>query len=340
MNARERFLAACWRKPLDRPPVWIMRQAGRYLPEYRDVRAHHTFLEMCKTPELAAEVAMQPVRRFGMDAAIIFSDILVVPEAMGIRVRYEEGGPRLSPAIASAASLQALRAPSDDGLRFTCDALRLVRAELGSETALLGFAGAPYTLATYMVEGGSSRDLLATKRMQYSDPSCLKALLDRLTDAVSRFLLKQIESGADVVQLFDTWAGNLTPSDYAEFALPYAREIFARLRPTGVPVILYINGVSGVLDLAASSGATVVGVDWRMDLAQASSDAGSSVALQGNLDPVLLFASPARIRAEVRRIHEALGRRTGHIFNLGHGILPGTPVEGAAAFIDAVKELV
>lgn len=340
MNSRERFLAACWmKKPLDRPPVWMMRQAGRYLPEYRAIRAKHSFLEMCKTPDLAAEVTMQPIRRFGMDAAIIFSDILIVPEAMGISISYEEGGPRLDPVISTRADLERLRVPVDGDLQFTCDALRLVRAQLGETTALLGFAGAPYTLASYMLESGSPRELMVTKSLQYSNPDLLKGLLDRLADAVAWFLEKQVAAGADAVQIFDTWAGNLCPADYREFALPYVARVIARLRRTGVPVILYINGVAGVLEAASTSGATVMGIDWRMDLKAADGVVGDRAALQGNLDPVMLFAPAARIRDEVRRAHSSLSRRSGHIFNLGHGILPSTPLEGAAAFVDAVREL-
>lgn len=340
MNCRERFLAACFREPVDRPPVWMMRQAGRYLPEYCRVRSRQSFLQLCKTPELAAEVTLQPVRRFGMDAAILFSDILLIPEAMGISVIYVEGGPKLQPTITSEDALRCLKTPqAGKDLAFTTDILSLVREQLGSDKALIGFAGAPYTLATYMIEGGGNRNLLSTKQMQYNSPKLFCKLLAKLSDAIANFLHLQVQAGVDAVQLFDTWAGNLSPSDYETFALPYTRRVIESLQSANVPIILYINGISGLLELAASSGAHVLGVDWRLNLEIAHARTGGEVALQGNMDPTLLFASPARIRTEVNRIHHALSVKTGHIFNLGHGILPSTPLSGASAFIKSVKEL-
>ncbi|MEW6368057.1 MAG: uroporphyrinogen decarboxylase [Acidobacteriota bacterium] len=338
MTSRERFLAACWRRPVDRPPVWMMRQAGRYLPEYREIRTRHSFAEMYKTPGIAAEVTMQPMRRFGMDAAIIFSDILVVPEAMGMSVEYEDGGPCLSPPISTREKLDALRAPRVDmDLGYVLEALRLVRRELGESAALLGFAGAPFTLATYMVEGRGSRDLLSCKRLWQADPGLVSELLERLAAAVTEFLRLQIAAGADAVQIFDTWAGGLSPEDYDEIALPYTRSIVDRLKPLGVPVIVYVNGISGICEKVRATGATVIGIDWRLSLRDAHARTGTS--LQGNLDPAALFDKPERIRQRVRDIHASLNLPTGHIFNLGHGIHQSTPVEGARAFVDAVKEL-
>ncbi len=338
MTSRERFLAACWRQPVDRPPVWMMRQAGRYLPEYREIRARHSFAEMYKTPEIAAEVTLQPMRRFGMDAAIIFSDILVVPEAMGISVKYEDGGPRLSPQVHTREQLDALRAPDiRSDLGYVLDVLRLVRQGLGESAALLGFAGAPFTLATYMIEGRGSPDLLACKRLRYSDPGLLSALLERLAAAVTDFLKLQIAAGADAVQIFDTWAGGLSPEDYDEIVLPHTRSIVDALKPLGVPIIVYVNNISGIVEKVQATGATVIGIDWRLSLRDAHARTGTS--LQGNLDPAALFAKPGYIRQRVRDMHASLHVPTGHIFNLGHGIHQSTPVEGAAAFVDAVKEL-
>lgn len=340
MNARERFLAACNRQPVDRPPVWVMRQAGRYLPEYQAVRAKHDFLEVCQTPELATEVTMQPLRRFGLDAAIIFSDILVVPEAMGQEVTYPEGGPRLAPPIRGAADLKRIKdcEPEKD-LEYVAEALRQIRRAMGEDRALLGFAGAPYTLATYMVEGGGSRHQEQTKRLALREPELMDELLERLADGVARFLELQIEAGADAVQLFDTWAGDLSPTDFERLALAPARRVTAQLAHLGVPIIYFMNGIAAHLEAAADSGATVLGIDWRLDLVEARRRTGGRLALQGNLDPLVLSAPPEIIRQRVRAIHDSLEGAPGHIFNLGHGVLPTTPVEGVAAFVDAVHEL-
>ncbi len=340
MRGRERFLAACRREPVDRPPLWIMRQAGRYLPEYRELKSHHAFLEICKTPALTLEVALQPLRRFDLDAAIVFSDILVIPEAMGQKVEYPEGGPRLTPALGHDFDPDAL-VPQDvsSALGYVYDAVRVLREEMGDERAVLGFAGAPYSLASYMVEGGGSRHNEGIKSLLYRDPERGAALLDRIADVVLEHLRLQVEAGADAVQLFDTWAGGLNPEDYVRFALPPTRRIIDGLADLGVQRILFVNGMAGVLPHAATAGADVLSVDWRMDLPTAARVVGDDVTLQGNLDPVELYGPPERIRARVRALHRDLGRSTGHVFNLGHGILPTTPVEGAKAFVDAVHEL-
>ncbi len=340
MNGRSRFLAACTGAPVDRPPVWIMRQAGRYLPEYLELRAKHSFTEVCQTPALTLEVALQPLRRFDLDAAIVFSDILVIPEAMGQTVTYPEGGPQLGPPLGEIFDPDDL-VPRDvsSALSYVYEAIRLLRAEMGDDRAVLGFAGAPYSLASYMVQGGGSRHNEAIKALLYRDPARGAALLDRIADVVAEHLTLQVEAGADAVQIFDTWAGGMQPEDYVRFALPPTRKILDRLAGLGVPRILFVNGIAGILPHVATAGADVISVDWRTDLAGTAAALGDDVAVQGNLDPVELFGPPERIRARVRAIHRDLGRRTGHIFNLGHGILPGTPVEGAGAFVDAVHEL-
>jgi len=340
MNARERFLAACNCQPVDRPPVWVMRQAGRYLPEYQEVRAKHDFLEVCRSPDLVTEVTMQPLRRFGLDAAIIFSDILVVPEAMGQRVTYPTGGPKLTPPIRETSDLERIKdcEPERD-LAYVAEALRHMRRAMGEDRALLGFAGAPYTLATYMVEGGGSRHQEQTKQLALRKPGLMDNLLDRLADGVARFLKLQIEAGADAVQIFDTWAGDLSPTDFERLALEPTRRVTAQLAHLGVPIIYFVNGIAAHIEAAADSGATALGIDWRMDLAEARRRTGGRLALQGNLDPLVLSGPPALIRERVQAIHDSLEGAPGHIFNLGHGVLPTTPVEGVAAFVDAVHGL-
>jgi len=340
MLGRERFIAACRREPVDRPPVWIMRQAGRYLPEYLALRADHPFTEVCSTPELALEVALQPLRRFPLDATIVFSDILVIPDALGQKVEYPDGGPRLSPALGQVFDPDALTGDDERGaLSPVYRSIELLRAEVGEEQAVLGFAGAPFSLATYMVHGGSSRNHELLKALMYRDPARAHALLDRLADAVADHLERQVAAGADAVQLFDTWAGVLTPGDYERFALPATKRIMDRLAALDAIRILYVGGVAGIAELAAGAGADVLSVDWRIDLAEVARRVGDGVVLQGNLDPVELYGPAEHIRARVRAIHDGLGRETGHVFNLGHGILPTTPVDGAAAFVDAVRAL-
>ncbi len=340
MRGRERFQRACRREPVDRPPVWIMRQAGRYLPEYLALRAKHPFVEVCSTPELALEVALQPLRRFPLDATIVFSDILVIPDALGQRVEYPDGGPRLSPALGDDFDPDTLTARDERGvLAPVYRSIELLREAVGEDQAVLGFAGAPFSLATYMVHGGSSRNHEQLKALMYRDPDRARALLERLADAVAGHLERQIAAGADAVQLFDTWAGVLSPDDYARFALPATRRVMKRLAPLGATRILYVGGIAGILEQAATAGADVLSVDWRIDLAEVARRVGEDVVLQGNLDPVALYGPASSIRDRVRTIHDGLGRNSGHVFNLGHGILPTTPVEGAAAFVDAVHEL-
>ena len=339
VNSRERFLAACRNEPVDRPPVWLMRQAGRYLPEYQQVRSTADFLAMCHQPELACELTLQPVRRFGMDAAIIFSDILVVPEAMGMDLSYGESGPTLAPAVRSRAIFSRLRSfQADRDLAYVGEAIRLAREQLPADVPLIGFAGAPFTLASYMVEGTAGKDRVRTRELLYRDPALAHDLLEQLSTRVAQFLAFQIECGAAVVQLFDSCAGMLAPGEYEQFALPYAQKVIEQLRPLRVPVILFVDGISGILEKARESGADVLSVDWRIRLADVRRRVGSDVVLQGNLDPAEMFGPPERIQRRVEELFaETQGR--GHVFNLGHGVHPRTPLEGVQAFVQAVKAL-
>jgi uroporphyrinogen decarboxylase len=335
------FLRACRRQPVERPPVWMMRQAGRYLPEYRAVRRRADFLTMVGTPELAVEVTLQPVELFGVDAAISFSDILVLPQAMGMALSVEEGvGPRFHQPLRSPADFGRLRdaAPEED-LGYVLEALRLTRRALAGRVPLIGFAGAPWTLMSYMVEGQGTRAFTYAKRLLVEDPARAHALLGRLARAVGGFLAAQVAAGAQAVQLFDSWASALGPRDFREFALPYLAEAARIAREAGAPVIAFAPGAGWALDeIAAATGADVVGVDWQTDAAFARRRlAEYPVALLGNLDPSWLYAAPALIRERTHRMLEAFGGR-GHIANLGHGIHPDVPPEHARAFVDAVKE--
>ncbi len=339
MGRNERFLKACRREAVDRTPVWIMRQAGRYMKEYRALRERVDFLTLCKTPELAMEASLLPVKILDVDAAILFSDILIPVEAMGMGLHFSEKGPILSYPIENMTQVMDLSVPDpEERLFFVAEAIRLIQKSLEGHLPLIGFSGSPYTLATYMIEGGTSANFYKIKRVLYREPALLHALLEKLTETVIGYLRLQIRAGAQAVQLFDTWAGTLAPDAYRVLALPYTTRIIENIRSEGVPIILYINGGGGILELMADSGADVVGIDWRIDLAEAKQRIGHRVALQGNLDPCVLYAGPTTIRAQVRSILEKFGHGNGHIFNLGHGILPDTPVESAIAFIDAVHE--
>jgi len=335
------FLRACRREPVDRPPVWMMRQAGRYLPQYRAVRQKADFLTMVGTPELAVEVTLQPVDILGVDAAIIFSDILVVPQAMGMSLTVEDGvGPRFDAPLRAPADFDRLRDPVPaEHLGYVLDAIRLARKELNGRVPLIGFAGAPWTLMSYMVEGGGSKSFTVAKRLLVEDPARAHGLLDRLARAVGEFLKAQVRAGAQAVQLFDSWASALGPRDFREFALPYLAKAVRIAREAGAPVIAFAPGAGWALEeIAGATGAEVVGVDWQTEAHDARRrllDHG--VALQGNLDPTWLYAPPAVIRERTRQMLTAFGGR-GHIANLGHGILPDVPVEHARAFVDAVRE--
>jgi uroporphyrinogen decarboxylase len=335
------FLRACRREPVERPPVWMMRQAGRYLPQYRAVRQRADFLTMVGTPELAVEVTLQPVDVLGVDAAIIFSDILVIPQAMGMSLTVEDGvGPRFDAPLRAPADFERLRDPvPGEHLAYVLDAIRLARKELNGRVPLIGFAGAPWTLMSYMVEGSGSKSFTVAKRLLVEDGPRAHALLDRLARAVGEFLKAQVRAGAQAVQLFDSWASALGPRDFREFALPYLATAVRIAREAGAPVIAFAPGAGWALEeIAGVTGAEVVGVDWQTE----SHDArrrllDHHVALQGNLDPTWLYASPAVIRERTRQMLAAFGGR-GYIANLGHGILPDVPVEHARAFVDAVRE--
>ena len=340
MNAPERFLAACARRPVDRTPVWMMRQAGRYLPEYRDVRTRVDFLTLCKSPDLATEVSLQPIARFGMDACVIFSDIMVAVEAMGAPVSFGDGGPHLAAPVRSMADVDRLIVPEPiEALPFVMEALRRTREELHDRAALVGFVGGPFTLAAYLVEGGGSKTFAAVKTLMYAEPAVAHALLAKLADFVAQYAAAQAKEGAHAVQVFDTWAGELTPAAYEEFALPYQAAVIAAIKAAGAPAILYVNGCAGKLGSIARAGADVVSVDWRMDLADARRQLGDGVAVQGNVDPAVLLSTPDVVTAAAGAAMRAAGP-VGHILNLGHGILPPTPVQCAKAFVDAPRAAV
>jgi uroporphyrinogen decarboxylase len=337
------FLRACRRETVERTPIWIMRQAGRYLPEYRALRTRADFLMCCRTPELACEITLQPVSRLGVDAAILFSDILVPLPAMGVEVTFSPG-PHLAHPLRSAADVASLRAPdAREAAPFVLDAIRLLRRALPPSVPLIGFAGAPFTMATYLVEGGGSKHFEAIKGLLFSDPATAHALLDRCADTVASLLAEQVLAGAQAVMLFDTWAGLLGPADYRAFALPYVRRVFARVADASgalgldIPRLYYAGNAGGWLAACRETHATVIGLDWRMDLGPARAALGPNLAVQGNLDPAVLLGPPDLIRQRARTVLDEAGP-VGHVFNLGHGILPQTPPEHARALVDAVRE--
>ncbi|MGA8143960.1 MAG: uroporphyrinogen decarboxylase [Candidatus Acidiferrales bacterium] len=334
-NRKELFLRACRFEPVDRVPVWIMRQAGRYLPEYQAVRAKHSFLEICKTPELAAEVSLQPFRIIGVDAVIVFSDILIVAEAMGMPLDVPDSGPVLSNPVRDRAAVARLRDfdPERD-TKFVADAIRAICREVGADVPVIGFAAAPWTLACYMIEGQTRGDISRAKQFMRDEPAVLRDLLSRIARATAAYLQSQIAAGAAVVQLFDTWAGELSRSEYETFELPATQSVFEALRAAAVPKILYGKGSSHLVELQARSGADVLSVDWRTDLAEVRRTLGGRVALQGNVDPAVLLGPEPAIREAAREAVEKTGG-LGHILNLGHGILPATPVQNARAFVEA-----
>jgi uroporphyrinogen decarboxylase len=343
----DRFLRALLKQPVDATPVWMMRQAGRYLPEYRASRARAgDFMGLCTNPEMACEVTLQPLDRYpSLDAAILFSDILTIPDAMGLGLYFETGeGPKFRKPVRTEADIAALQVikPEQD-LPYVVNAVKTIRRELNGRVPLIGFSGSPWTLATYMIEGGSSRDFRRAKEMLYNQPQLMHQLLDVLADSVISYLNAQILAGAQAVQIFDTWGGALSHSAYQEFSLKYMQKIVAGLirenEGRQVPVILFTKGGGQWLEAIAATGATALGLDWTTDIAQARARVGSQVALQGNMDPTILYASPARIRAEVATILAGFGAGSGHVFNLGHGITPEVDPVHAGAFIESVHEL-
>ena len=342
----DRLLRALLRQPVDVTPVWVMRQAGRYLPEYRAVREQAgDFKTLCTTPELACEVTLQPLRRFALDAAILFSDILTIPDAMGLGLYFTEGeGPQFKKPVRTAADVAALPVPDPESeLKYVMDAVRLIRRELHGQVPLIGFAGSPWTLATYMVEGGGSKDFGLVKSMMFDQPPLMHRLLDVLARTVTLYLNAQVAAGAQALMLFDTWGGVLTPRDYREFSLRYMERIVQGLtrehEGRQVPVILFTKNGGQWLETMADSGADALGIDWTTDLGDARARVGRRVALQGNMDPSLLYASPERIRREVDTILASYGQGSGLVFNLGHGIHPHVNPDKVAVVVDAVHDL-
>ncbi len=327
------MLAACRREPVDRSPAWMMRQAGRYLPEYRALREGREFLDMVRDPALACELTCQPIRRFGMDAAVIFSDILVPPAAMGLDVSFHAGhGPKIAPVVRTAQDVEHLADfDAEEACGFLGDAIRRVRAELGPERAIVGFCGAPFTTASYMIEGGSSRDFAHAKAMLFGEPELFARLVGRIVDNLEGYLAMQVRAGADCLQIFDSWGGALDAATYARALLPEMKRLVAAARATGAPVIVYVNGGAHLLDCLLDLGADVLSVDWRVAPEDAVRRARDRVALQGNLDPCILFAPPEVVRRETRRVLEGFSGAAGHVFNLGSGILPATPIESVEA---------
>ena len=332
------FLMACRREPTAYTPIWLMRQAGRYMKEYRTLRKKYSFLEMCKNPEIAAQVTLQPIQKFKLDAAIIFSDILIPLEPMGVAFEFAKGeGPVFHHPVREMKDIEKLRVIEPEEVSFLMEAIQMVRKELEGKIPLIGFSGAPFTLASYIIEGGHSRNYILTKGMMYQNRSAWDALMVKISDVLIRYLNAQIRAGVQVVQLFDSWVGCLNPTDYEEYVLPYSKRVIDGI-DKGVPLIHFATSNSTLLELMKRAGGDVIGLDWRIDIGEAWARIGYDVGVQGNLDPVTLFGSVDLIKKEVKRILDRVGGRPGHIFNLGHGILPTTPVDHVAALIDTVHE--
>jgi uroporphyrinogen decarboxylase len=334
------FLRACMRLPVERTPIWIMRQAGRYLPEYRQVRDKFDFLTMCKTPEVVAEVTLQPIDIMGVDAAIIFSDILVIPEAMGMHLEMNEGiGPVFSHPVRTEDDAKKLKHidPFVD-LKYVLDAVALTKKELDGRVPLIGFSGSPWTLLTYMVEGRGSKTFSKVKSLIYNNPKLAHSLLDKIADAAADYLNAKIESGVNAVQIFDTWGGILSQDHFKEFSLYYMEKIISKIKRNNEPVIVFAKGVHYNLDKLAEIGADVLGLDWTMDIGQVRKQIGDKVALQGNMDPTILYGSCEKIKEEAGKILKSFGNGSGHIFNLGHGILPDVDPQNLKVLVDFVKK--
>lgn len=337
------FIRALKRQPVERTPMWIMRQAGRYLPEYRQTRAKAgDFLSLCKNPELACEVTLQPLRRFELDAAILFSDILTIPDAMGLGLYFAEGeGPCFTHPVQTLKAIEDLCVPDvNESLSYVMDAARLIRQEMPKHLPLIGFSGSPWTLACYMVEGRSSRDFKQIQTMMYSEPRAMHLLLEKLAQSVTEYLLGQVRAGVNALMIFDTWGGILTPENYQLFSLNYMSRIVnaLKIQHPDIPVILFTKGGGQWLEAMAESGCDALGLDWTCDIGAARKRVGHKVALQGNLNPAVLLTTPDVIRAETKKIFESYGEHTGHVFNLGHGITPDVPPEHVSVLIDAVHE--
>jgi len=341
----DRYLRALMREPVDRTPIWIMRQAGRYLPEYRATREKAgDFMSLCKNPELASEVTLQPLERFDLDAAILFSDILTIPDAMGLGLYFSTGeGPRFERPVRSAADVERIGIPDPEvELKYVMNAVRTIRSDLDGRVPLIGFSGSPWTLATYMIEGSGTKDFAKSKGMMFEQPALLHKLLEKLADSVTSYLNAQIKAGAQAVQLFDTWGGVLTPRDYREFSLDYMQRIISGLirenEGRKVPVVLFTKGGGCWLEDIAAAGPDAAGLDWTTDIGEARKCVGDRLALQGNMDPSMLYASPERIQQEVRTIIDDFGQGSGHVFNLGHGIHQHVNPDHVKILVDTVHE--
>ena len=338
MSRSDRFLKACRLEKTDCTPVWFMRQAGRYMKAYRDIREKHSLMDMFKTPDLAAEITLQPVNAFPIDAAIIFADILLPLEGMGVGFEFAPG-PVIHNPVRTAADIEALRvADPEQDLGYVLKSLQYVRAEIDGKLPLIGFAGAPFTLASYAIEGGSSSNYLFAKDLMYRDRDVWDLLMNKFCKTILGFLRAQVKAGAQVVQLFDSWVGCLSPSDYKTYVLPYSRKIFQGLRSEGIPSIHFGTATAGLLPLMAEAGGDIVGVDWRIGLSRGWQSIGTGAGIQGNLDPVALMAPPSILKQKATEILEEAGDRPGHIFNLGHGILPSTPEDSVKVLADFVHE--
>ncbi len=334
------FLRACKKEPIDRTPIWIMRQAGRYLPEYRKVRANSDFKTMVKTPELATEVTLQPIDIIGVDAAIIFSDILVIPEALGMNYEMVESrGPSFDWTISTESDFDRLsKSDLSDKLNYVFEALKLTKQELNGRVPLIGFSGSPWTLLTYMVEGGGSKNFSKIKSLIFNNPALAHKLLNLITETVSEYLSLKIKSGVNAIQIFDTWGGLLSPDLYKEFSLKYIQKVIANIERVDEPIISYAKGIHHSLDELANSGADVISIDWTHDIGEVRKQIGSKVAIQGNMDPTVLYGSKDVIKREALKVLDSYGNGSGHIFNLGHGILPDISPANTKALVDIVKE--
>lgn len=340
-SSESRFLLACRRQPVDATPVWLMRQAGRYMAEYRALREKYSILEIIKTPDLACQVTMQPLATFDLDAAIIFADILPPLEGMGLDLEFVKGdGPVLHNPVRNANDVEALRVPDpQENLWFTLEAIKLMRKELSTRNIpLIGFSGAPFTLASYAIEGGGSRNYLHAKSMMMGEPHLWQTLMEKLSDLVGHYLLVQAQAGAQVLQVFDSWVGALSPHDYRNHVMPYTQRAIDIAQAAQVPIIHFGTNTNGMLELIRDAGGDVIGVDWRIDIADAAERLGPSVAIQGNLDPVALFAPWLELKKRAQTILDSMNGRSGHIFNLGHGILPQTPIDNVRRLVEFVHE--
>jgi len=334
-----RFLDACRRRPTDVRPVWFMRQAGRYIRQYREIRARHGILEICKRPDLAATVTLQPVELLDVDAAIIFADLLLPAEPMGLKLRYAAGeGPVIDNPVLTSEDIDGLSTTNTDDLGYVGEAIQMVVRALAGRVPVIGFVGAPFTLASYMIEGGASRRFIRTKRMMYADETLWRRLMGKIVDVLAPFAQLQVAAGARAIQVFDSWVGALGPDDYVRFVQPYSRALIERIRSTGAPVIHFGTGASGFFRELHAAGGDVMGMDWRISIDQAWTDISYRSAIQGNLDPVALFAPLPELKQKVTELLKRTGTRPGHIVNVGHGILPETPVENVKAVVEMVRE--